>query len=218
MYLPKHFEQSNPDVLHEFIRSNPFATLITNLDSGLNADHLPVFLNAQTIGNTVLQGHIATQNGLWKSCAGSQPCLVVFQGSNTYISPSLYPSKRENGKVVPTWNYMAVHVKGKIRFIHDAAWKLELIKRLTDEHEQKREQPWSVSDAPDSYIEKLLPAIVGFEIEMDEVVGKFKLSQNQSEENRKGVISGLAESGTGISENMEKYAVLEQTPSLRKGS
>lgn len=203
MYIPKHFEESNIDVLHEFIRCNPFATLITNSESGLCADHLPVYLNTENPERILLQGHIAAANPLWKYISNLQESLVIFQGNNAYITPSWYPSKKSNGKVVPTWNYTAVHVKGGIEFINEASWKIQLLNNLTLFQEKSLNEPWSVSDAPPEFIEKLLSAIVGFEIEVKEIFGKFKLSQNQSEENRAGVIQGLKEQGHEMVNQMQ---------------
>src|SRR5690606_9082526 len=117
MYIPKHFEESDVDVLYEFIRCNPFATLVTNTKGGLNADHLPVILNAENKDRVCVQGHIATSNPVWKNIADTRECLLIFQSSNAYISPGWYPSKNTDGRVVPTWNYSAVHVKGTIEFI-----------------------------------------------------------------------------------------------------
>jgi transcriptional regulator len=195
MYIPKHFEEVDIEVLHEFMKCNPFATLVTNTDSGLNAEHIPVYVNTEDTSRVCVQGHIATSNSLWRKISSAQESLLIFQGSNAYITPSWFPSKETNGKVVPTWNYSAVHVKGIIEFIHEPAWKLELLNNLTAIHENKLENPWRVSDAPKEFIEKLLPAIVGFEIVVKEVQGKFKLSQNQPQENRSGIAQGLEKQG-----------------------
>ncbi|MFZ6818920.1 FMN-binding negative transcriptional regulator [Undibacterium sp. Ji22W] len=204
MYIPKHFEESNINVLHEFIRCNPFAILVTNIDSGLNADHIPVYLNTENINRVCLQGHIAASNPLWKNLSENQEALLIFQGGNAYITPSWFPSKKLNGKVVPTWNYSAVHVKGSIEFIHEPTWKINLLNNLTAHQEKKLEMPWQVSDAPLEYIEKLLPAIVGFEILVNEIFGKFKLSQNQSQENRIGIAEGLEKQGHEMAKRISK--------------
>jgi len=204
MYIPKHFEESNVTVLHDFIRQHPFATLITTTKDGLNADHLPVFLNTTDASQIRLQGHIATSNPLWKNISANSDCLIIFQGDNAYITPNWMPSKQINGKVVPTWNYTAVHVKGTLTFIHDESWKLALLEKLTNEHEAKFYKPWEVSDAPVEYINKLLPAIVGFEISVSEISGKFKLSQNQSQENRVGIANGLETFGLELAQHISK--------------
>jgi transcriptional regulator len=130
-----------------------------------------------------------------ENITNAQESLLIFQASNSYISPGWFPSKEIDGRVVPTWNYTAVHVKGNIEFIHEPFWKMTLLENLTTRHEEKFKQPWLVSDAPAEFIEKLLPAVVGFEIVVKEIFGKFKLSQNQSQENRAGIIQGLEEQG-----------------------
>lgn len=200
MYIPKHFEENNVDALHEFIRNYPLAMLVANADGGLNADHLPMYLNAENNERICLQGHVARSNPLWKAVSDFSEVLVIFQGSNSYISPSWFPSKKVHGKVVPTWNYTAVHVKGKIEFIHKPEWKMTLLHNLTAVHEQELAQPWAVSDAPPEFIEKLLPEIIGFEIVISEIYGKFKLSQNQPVENRVGIAEGLKEKGHEMAE------------------
>ena len=204
MYRPKHFDEANIDVLHEFIRCNPFAVLVTETESGLNADHLPVYLNTEHAARVCIQGHIAKSNPLWKNTIKPQETLLIFQGGDAYITPSWLPSKKSDGKVVPTWNYSAVHVTGSIEFIHDSAWKINLLNTLTSQHEAQMENPWQVSDAPTEYIEKLLPAIVGFEVEVKEMGGKFKLSQNQSQENRAGIAQGLAGQGHEMAKHIPK--------------
>ncbi|MDF3013242.1 MAG: negative transcriptional regulator [Cellvibrio sp.] len=204
MYIPKHFEEPNTEILHDFIRCNPFAVLVTKTEAGLNADHLPIYLNTENMERICVQGHIATANPLWGNIAGDQEALLIFQGSNSYVTPSWLPSKKINGKVVPTWNYTAVHVKGVINFIHEPSWKMTLLNNLTAHQERKFEQPWLVSDAPKDFIEKILPAIVGFEIVIKEIFGKFKLSQNQSLENRVGIVKGLEEQGHEMAEQIQK--------------
>ena len=202
MYIPKHFEESNIDVLYEFIRCNPFAILVTNTASGLYADHIPVYLNTKNMERVCVQGHIATSNPLWKNILDAQESLLIFQGGNAYITPSWFPSKETNGRVVPTWNYSAVHVKGNIAFIHEPSWKIELLSNLTAQQEEKLEKPWLVSDAPTEFIEKLLPAIMGFEIVVKEIFGKFKHSQNQPKENRVGIAAGLEKQGHEMSKQI----------------
>ena len=193
MYIPKHFEESNPDILYEFIRLHPLATLVANTHMGHNAEHIPVMVKIGSQGERQLQGHIALANPLWKSIENLEDVLLIFQADNSYISPNWFPSKKVDGRVVPTWNYRAVHMRGSIRFIHDSSWKMDFLDHLTRVHEHDQETPWFVSDAPAEFIEKLLPAIVGFEITVREIFGKFKLSQNQSLENRAGVARGLEE-------------------------
>lgn len=207
MYTPKHFSQTNPNELRRIIRDYPFATLITVTENGPEANHIPFFLN-QINGNDVLQGHLARGNPIWKSLDDSSDVLVVFNGPHSYISPSNYPTKQETGMVVPTWNYVVVHVKGKMKFVHDAAWCMNLINNLTNQHEEGLAFPWAVSDAPVEFTRKLVSAIVGIEIEVSSMEGKWKVSQNQPEKNQLGVVAGLSnapdEGSRKIAEIIEK--------------
>ena len=192
MYIPKHFQQQSHEALCDLIRKYPLATLVTNTSSGLSANHIPLRLVCKSSSDVVLQGHIAKANPLWKE--NPEQTLAIFQGADAYISPNWYPTKQEHGKVVPTWNYVAVHASGKIQFINDRSWKLSFLHSLTTEHESNQEQPWAISDAPKDFIEKMLDAIVGFEIAVHELNGKWKISQNQVEKNQAGVIDGLSAS------------------------
>jgi transcriptional regulator len=160
----------------------------------VEATHLPVILTCIE-GKDVIQAHIAKANKIWESVKDGSEILLIFNGPNCYISPNYYPTKKEAGKAVPTWNYVVVHVKGKISFIHDVKWVYNMINTLTSEHESNQEIPWSISDAPDTYIKKMLPAIVGIEIPIDSIKGQWKLSQNQPEVNKFGVVQGLFEQG-----------------------
>nr|WP_067296132.1 FMN-binding negative transcriptional regulator [Marinobacterium profundum] len=191
MHNPKNFQQHNRAQLEGLIRDYPFATLITHSESGLEANHLPTLI-CEKDGRKVLQAHIAKVNPLWKTVADGSDVLVVFNGPNCYISPNHYPTKQETGKAVPTWNYVVVHVKGVMSYIQDKDWLLGMINRLTEQHEAEQETPWSTADAPEEFIQKMLPAIVGLEIEITAITGQWKLSQNQPERNRLGVIAGLS--------------------------
>ena len=186
MYTPKHFVETRVEALHGLIRAYPFATLVTRAADGLTANHLPF----ERVGE-VLHGHVARGNEL-AQLDGAQ-VLLVFQGPDGYISPNWYPSKHETGREVPTWNYAVVHVHGRLRVIDDAAWLRRLLETLTDHHEAGQPQPWKISDAPEDHIEKSLRAIVGLEVAIDRIEGKFKLSQNHPARNRAGVIAGLHE-------------------------
>lgn len=190
MYVPKHFEQNDPEVLRRVIEDYPLAALIANPASGLCANHIPLRLVKAASGESFLQGHIAKSNDLWSQKVTE--ALAVFQGADTYISPSFYPTKKEHGKVVPTWNYVAVHVSGQIRFIDNLSWKMSFLESLTDEHESGQDEPWAISDAPATYTERMMEHIVGLEISVDRMLGKWKLSQNRSEQDKKGVLDGLA--------------------------
>ena len=200
MYLPTHFEEKRPEVLHELLRTHPLGLLITYDDSGLQANAIPFVLDAHPAGGPgILRGHVARANALWHDAHGAAhtavDALVVFQGPQAYISPSFYPSKAEHGKVVPTWNYVMVQARGRLRAIDDAAWLRAFVTRLTEQHEAPRAAPWAVSDAPDDYIASMLRAIVGIEIELTALTGKWKVSQNRSAADRAGVARGLHDAG-----------------------
>jgi transcriptional regulator len=191
MYNPEHFRETRTDVLHAFIDEHPLGALVAQRAQGLGADHVPMLRAALDDGTTVLRGHVARANAMHRDLAADAPVLVIFSGPQAYITPSWYPSKQEHGRVVPTWNYSVVHVHGRIRFIDDAAWLRHLVERLTDRHEASRPAPWKVDDAPGSYIERMLQAIVGFEIRVEAIEGKFKQSQNRDARDRAGVAAGL---------------------------
>jgi transcriptional regulator len=191
MYLPKYFEENNIAVMHELIRDYPLATLITVNNNILEANHIPLLLTENADGYGILQGHIARGNPLWKEYKNDTEVLAIFHGPQSYISPSWYASKPVTGKVVPTWNYVTVHAHGKLRFIDDAKWLRAAVTMLTEKHEAGFEQPWEVSDAPDDYIEKMVKAIIGIEIVITSLQGKWKASQNQSKEDQQSLITGL---------------------------
>jgi len=184
MYVPKHFAETRADVLHGLIRDCPFATVVANAADGLVANHLPF----ERVGDA-LHGHVARGNELAR--LDGAEALVIFRGPDGYISPNWYPTKQETHREVPTWNYAVAHVHGRLKVVEDAAWLRTLLERLTDHHEAIEPQPWQVGDAPADHVEKMLHAIVGIEIAIERIEGKFKLSQNHPERNRLGVIAGL---------------------------
>ena len=188
MYLPKHFEQNDAQALQALMREYPLAMLVTTGAEGITADHLPLEYDAAA--NT-LRGPVARANQLWHHANG-QPVLAVFRGAQAYITPSWYPSKAATHKVVPTWNYAVVHAHGRLHAVADAPWMHALVSRLTRHHEAPRALPWAVSDAPDDYVQQMLHAIVGIEIPVARLVGKWKISQNRSQADRMGVADGLA--------------------------
>ena len=190
MYLPKHFEERDPERLRSFIQRYPLGSLVTATESGLDANHIP-FLFTDTGSAGTLHGHVARVNPLWREGVRDAAALVIFQGPNSFISPSWYPSKRENARVVPTWNYAVVHVHGVLRFVDDPAWVRSHVDALTREHERKRDPPWAVTDAPADFVEKMVAAVVGIEISIMELVGKWKVSQNRSISDRVGVVEAL---------------------------
>ena len=191
MYLPKHFEEQDPERLRSLIERHPLGSLVTATESGLDANHIPfVFADTGSAAGT-LHGHIARANPLWRQVAGDATVLVIFQGPDSFISPSWYPSKRENARVVPTWNYAVVHVHGVLRVVDDPAWVRSHVEALTREHEGKQEAPWAVTDAPADFIEKMVAAVVGIEISITRLVGKWKVSQNRSIADRVAVVEAL---------------------------
>jgi transcriptional regulator len=201
MYLPSHFAETRSEVLHALMRERPFATLVTQGDDGLSADHLPLHFAAGIGPHGALQGHAARANPLWRDAADSE-VLAIFHGPQAYVTPSWYETKRADGKAVPTWNYVVVHARGRLRVIDDPAWLRAQLETLVDRHEAPLPEPWHIADAPPDYIEKMLGAIVGIEIVISELSGKWKTSQNQPEINRAGVVAGLREQGTDNSLQM----------------
>ena len=191
MYIPRHFEETRVDVLHGLIRDEPFATLVTFDGAGLNANHLPLEIDAAAGEHGTLRGHVSRANAIWRDIDPSVDALAIFQGPQRYVTPAWYPTKAETGKVTPTWNYVVVHAYGRLRFIDDAAWLRAHIERLTARHERGRDVPWKVSDAPDDYIAGLVRGIVGFELPIARLAGKWKVSQNRSAADRRGVVDGL---------------------------
>jgi transcriptional regulator len=157
----------------------------------LDANHIPFVFADTGSGIGTLHGHIARANPLWREAVRDAAALVIFQGPNSFISPSSYPSKRENARVVPTWNYAVVHVHGVVRFIDDPAWVRSHVEALTREHEEKRDTPWAVTDAPADFVDKMVAAVVGIEISITELVGKWKVSQNRSISDRVGAAEAL---------------------------
>ncbi|UCV23087.1 FMN-binding negative transcriptional regulator [Ferribacterium limneticum] len=191
MYLPKHFAETDVGIMHELMRAFPLATVVTQGADGLEANHIPLHLDAAAGPNGSLRGHIARANLLAADATVNRKILVIFKGPDCYISPSNYATKAEHGKVVPTWNYTAVHVYGELRLIDDADWLLAQLHALTAEHEAGLPRPWAVDDAPADYIGKMLGAVVGIEISIDRLVGKWKVSQNQPAVNQASLIAAM---------------------------
>ncbi len=189
MYLPKHFEQTDRTALVTLMREWPLATLVIATPEGPTADVIPLEYVAEAGEHGTLRGHVARANPLWRH-AGTK-ALAVFTGPEAYVSPGWYPSKREHGKVVPTWNYTMVQASGPLVVVDDAPWVHALVSGLTDHHEAKQAAPWAVRDAPDDYVQQMLKAIVGFEIPLTSLVGKWKVSQNRSAADRAGVAQGM---------------------------
>ncbi len=191
MYIPKHFEEHDTGVLHALIEAHPFGAWVTQAEGSLRVNHLP-FLIDRTRGEFgTLLGHVARANPVWREFSRDAESVVIFQGPNGYVTPSWYPSKRAHGKVVPTWNYAVVHVHGMPRIVEDRDRLLALVTALTNRHESVRADPWQVSDAPPDFVDSMLKAIVGIEMPVAKLVGKWKTSQNRPMEDRHGVIAGL---------------------------
>ena len=191
MYVQEHFREEREETLHEFIRAFPFATLVTSAPAGPEATHIPLVLDA-TSGGCVLRGHMARANPHWRYLGEGADALAIFLGPHAYVSPQWYPSKQTDGKVVPTWNYAAVHAHGSLRAVSDKAWLLANVTALTQQQEGAFAEPWAVSDAPADYVDKMLGAIVGVELVVTRLEGKWKLSQNRTGVDRDGARVGLA--------------------------
>jgi transcriptional regulator len=213
LYLPAYFEESRTDVLQALMRARPLVTLVTLCDSGLVANHIPVETLAEPRPHGLLRGHIARANPLWQEYRADTEALAIFQGPQAYISPSFYPTKQQTGEVVPTWDYAVVHARGTLRFERDAEWLRALVTRLTDSHEATRQEPWKVGDAPPPYIETMLSLIVGFELSISSLTGKWKISQNHHAANRQGVAKGLhAAAGADSHEIADMLSSLDAAP------
>jgi len=191
VYTPPQFTETRIPVLHALIRARPFATVVASRAHGLDAEHLPLLLDASRGPYGVLQGHVARANPVWQALNEGTQVLAIFQGPHHYISPSWYPAKVEHGRVVPTWNYVVVHGHGTLRWIQDPDWLRDLLDRLTTSQEAQRERPWHLDDAPPEFVTRMLEGIVGFEISLSALNGKCKLSQNRSATDQAGVVAGL---------------------------
>ena len=206
MYVPNHFKEEDREKLQQYIRDYGFGLLVIADDEGIEANHVPFYLSSgenDSLG--YLQCHLARSNPVWQRMQGGARVLAVFQGPDAYVSPSWYPTKAETGRVVPTWNYLAVHARGSAQIIQDSSWLKHHLHQLTDQHESQMVAPWSVDDAPTDFNERLVEAVVGVEIKIETLTGKLKASQNQPERNRTGVKAAL-ETGEGAQNRaMAKY-------------
>ncbi len=202
MYLPSHFEESRVEVLHQLMHTHPLGLLITQsrpdadgAPAPIESNALPFHLDTARGPHGTLVAHVARANPVWREARTDAEVLVVFQGPQAYISPGWYATKVETGKVVPTWNYVLVEARGRLTVRDDAAWVHALVSSLTDLHEASRPAPWKVTDAPADYIAATQRAIVGIEIELTSLKGKWKVSQNRSPADRAGVVQGLTSVG-----------------------
>ena len=204
MYIPPSFAERDVPVLHAFIEAHPLGALVTASPSGLFATHLPLVLDRTRGAYGTLNGHVARANPHHELAGEASEALLLFTGADAYVTPSLYPSKAKDGKVVPTWNYIAVHAHGTLRFVRETNALRRHLEQLTAQHESARPRPWSIADTPDGYVDKLLGAIVGVEIEITRLDGKWKMSQNRPADDIEGVIEGL-----GASEDPRQREVAE---------
>lgn len=195
MYVPTHFREDRLPVLHEAIRRFGFGTLVTHGPSGLEASHIPLLLDDSQGPFGALYGHLARPNPQWKGIGSGTPALAIFLGPNTYISPSWYPTKQETGKVVPTWNYLAIHAYGEVGTFDDPERMREHVTQLTRTHESARPAPWAVSDAPSEFIDSMLRGIVGVVIRITRLDGKWKMSQNRPGQDQASVLERLMGEG-----------------------
>jgi transcriptional regulator len=195
MYVPPAFREDRPEVLRALIHAHPLAALVTAGADGLAANLTP-FILVETPDGDVLRAHMARANGQFDSLRSGAEVLTIFQGPQAYITPSWYATKAEHGKVVPTWNYAVVQAWGTPRVIDDADWVLAQVTGLTTVQESRRAAPWAVTDAPEAYVAAQLRGIVGLEIPVRRIEGKWKVSQNQPEANRRSVVSGLRDAAS----------------------
>ena len=195
MYVPPLFKEDRIDVLHDAIRRTGLATLVTLAADGLIASHVPMLLDPDPAPYGTLIGHLARPNPQAHGAVPGVQGLAIFQGPDVYITPSWYATKRENGKVVPTWNYVAIHAHGPVEFFDDTERLRDVVTRLTEREEQARADPWAVSDAPAAFIDGMLKGIVGFALPIARLEGKWKMSQNRPAQDRAGVVAGLEQQG-----------------------
>ena len=197
MYLPRHYEETRREELHRIIAEYPFGALVVHGPDGLDANHIPFELHADKGEQGHLLAHVARANPVWKDMADGSEVLVIFRGADAYISPNWYPSKHEQHKQVPTWNYRVVHVHGRLRIRDDEKFVRGVVARLTRVHEAGTgdARPWKMSDSAPDYIDQLLTMIVGLEVEITRMVGKWKLSQNKEERDRVNAAAELRKRG-----------------------
>lgn len=204
MYRPRLFDETRPDVLHQLIGEIGMGMLISNYPNGLEATHLPFRLHPDTGPQGTLMGHVARANQHWQRLEDEADILVIFQGPHGYVSPNWYPSKQTDGKVLPTWNYAAVHVYGEASTFDDPARLRTVVADLTDANERGFAKPWSLDDAPCEFTEQMIAAIVGIEVRITRIEGKLKLSQNRPQVDRQGVLEGLSETDSPSDEALRR--------------
>lgn len=195
MYIPSHFEVQDVEALHRLIREHPFGMLVTHGTNGLDANHLPFELDLSGGTNGTLRAHVARANPVWQHAGNGDEVMVVFRAEDGYITPTWYPSKHESHKQVPTWNYRVVHAHGRITIRDEERYVRGVVARLTRAHEASQPAPWKMTDAPADYIDTMLKAIVGIEIDITRLIGKFKLSQNRELRDKLGAAEALKQQG-----------------------
>jgi len=202
MYIPSPYQETDVTALHALIRSHPLGTWVMPGDGALVVNHIPFLIDPARGEFGTLVGHVARPNAVWKQCSRDEPAVVIFQGAESYISPSWYPTKQATGKAVPTWNYAVVHAHGVPRVFEDRDRLLAHVTALTNTHESSHDVPWHVSDAPADFIEAMLKGIVGIEIPIATLTGKWKVSQNRPEADRRAVVDALRQREDGRSQAM----------------
>jgi transcriptional regulator len=211
MYQPDHFRVDDVQEMHTLMRARPFATLVSASSTGLYASHLPTVLKDEG-AHGVIECHLARANPHCRDLSEAGEALMIFQGPDGYITPSWYPSKALNGKVVPTWNYAAVHAYGRAEVMTDADWLRRHVTELTAQQEQSEARPWALSDAPKTYVDAMLRGIVGFRFAISRLEGKWKMSQNRERQDRDGVVKGLSLRGRSDDVEMAKLVARQLKP------
>jgi transcriptional regulator len=196
MYTPRANSETRTPVIHKLMEEQPFASLVTMGTTGLFASHIPIVLERDSTPLGRLKCHLSRANQQWREFSPDVEALAIFSGPQHYITPTWYPEKQESGKVVPTWNYVVVHAYGHLRVIEDSQWLMAHLHSLTTIHEAASPTPWKIEDAPADYIASQIKGIVGLEMVIDRLEGKWKVSQNRSEQDRNGVANGLAQLNT----------------------
>ncbi|SRR6266568_4728436 len=202
MYVPSHFVEDRVDVLHAALREAGLATLVTTGADGLEASHIPLILEPEPGPLGRLVGHVARANPQWRTTPDGSAALAIALGPDAYVTPSWYPSKHQTGRVVPTWNYVAIHAHGTVRFFQERDRLFDVVARLTERHEHPRPVHWKVTDAPPDYLDSMLKGIVGVELTITRINGQWKASQNKGEADRRGVEEGLRSDGNAVMANL----------------
>src|SRR5262245_57026094 len=202
MYQPKQFEETRTEVLHGLVRERSFGTLVAMTSEGLSVDHIPFLIDESFGPLGILRGHFARANPILRATLSDVDAVAIFQGPEHYITPSWYATKEETGKVVPTWNYVVVHAYGRLKFIDDEQWLRTHVNHLTQRHERSRDPAWKVSDAPEDFVSKLIGGIVGVEMPIARLSGKWKLGQNRPDADRIGMVDGLRREHEGSAHSL----------------